>query len=213
MTMETTREYIPAAGHDLFLPLYDPLTKLMGVDQIRRAVLDRAELQRGQRVLDVGCGTGNLVLSIKRCHPDVDVVGLDPDPKALARARRKLERAHLRVELDQGFANALRYEDASFDRVFSSFMFHHLDAQQQQAMLSEVRRVLEPSGRFELVDFAGREHAKQGSYRNWLHSHERLAGNAESNVTALLERAGFSDVRVAGRHAKFFGTVIHYRAS
>jgi ubiquinone/menaquinone biosynthesis C-methylase UbiE len=117
------------------------------------------------------------------------------------------------VQLDQGFANALSYEDASFDRVFSSFMYHHLDAQQQVAMLSEVRRVLKPGGRFELVDFAGREHVGHGGYRNWIHSHERLAGNTESNVTTLLQRSGFADVRVVGRHAKFFWTVIHYQAS
>jgi ubiquinone/menaquinone biosynthesis C-methylase UbiE len=202
---------IPPRGRPRSFPaVVRPLAKLMGIDQIRRAVLDRAELQRGQRVLDVGCGTGSLLLTIKQCHPDVDVVGLDPDPKALARARRKFERRHLDVQLDRGFANALSYGDASFDRVFSSFMYHHLDAQQQKAMLSEVRRVSKPGGRFEFVDFAGREH---GGHRNWIHSHERLAGNTESNVTALLQRSGFADVRVAGRHAKFFGTVIHYQAS
>jgi ubiquinone/menaquinone biosynthesis C-methylase UbiE len=52
----------------------------------------------------------------------VDVVGLDPDPKALARAKRKAERAGLSIPLDQGFADELPYENASFDRVFSTFM-------------------------------------------------------------------------------------------
>ena len=61
---------------------------------------------------------------IKRLHPDVDVVGLDPDPKALARAKRKAERSAVSIRLDQGFSHELPYPEASFDRVFSTFMFH-----------------------------------------------------------------------------------------
>ena len=55
-------------------------------------------MQDGQRtyrhrVLDIGCGTGTLAVLIKRSHPEVEVVGLDPDPKALARAQQKADRA------------------------------------------------------------------------------------------------------------------------
>ena len=50
-------------------------------------------LRPGYRVLDIGYGTGTLATLIKRFHPDVEVVGIDPDPKALARARRKAANA------------------------------------------------------------------------------------------------------------------------
>ena len=86
---EARRPYIPAAGHDWSLPLYDPFVKLLGADRARRALLDQAAIRPSQRVLDIGCGTGSLVILLKRLHPDVDVVGLDPDPKALARAQTK----------------------------------------------------------------------------------------------------------------------------
>jgi SAM-dependent methyltransferase len=46
-------------------------------------------------VLDLGCGTGTLVAQLKRHHPDLDVVGVDPDPRALARTRRKAKRARV----------------------------------------------------------------------------------------------------------------------
>src|SRR6266481_5484920 len=119
--MATTRTYLPAAGHDWFLPLYDPFVKLLGGDRARRTLLDHAAIRPNHRVLDIGCGTGTLVLLIKRLHPDADVVGLDPDPKALARSRRKAERATVRIQFDRGFADALPYPEASYDRVFSSF--------------------------------------------------------------------------------------------
>src|SRR6266567_5999576 len=91
--MQSNKTYIPAAGSDWFLPLYDPMTKLLGLEKARRVLLDQAALRPLDRVLEIGCGTGSFSLLIKRYHPDVEVVGLDPDPKALERARRKAERA------------------------------------------------------------------------------------------------------------------------
>src|SRR5438309_4395984 len=126
--MGSSRTYLPAAGHDWSLPLYDPIVKLLGGDASRRALLYQAALRPGQRVLDVGCGTGTLATLIKQLYPDVEVVGLDPDPKALARARRNSARAGVSIPLDQGFGVVLPYPDAWFGCVFPSFMFHHLVA-------------------------------------------------------------------------------------
>src|SRR5947209_11351325 len=124
--MGSSRTYLPAAGHDWSLPLYDPIVKLLGGDAARRALLEQAALRPGQRVLDVGCGTGTLATLTKQLYPDVAVVGLDPDPKALARAKRKAARAAVSIQFDQGFGDELPYPEAWFDCVFSSFMFHHL---------------------------------------------------------------------------------------
>jgi ubiquinone/menaquinone biosynthesis C-methylase UbiE len=126
---QTERAYIPAAGHHWSLPLYDPITKLLGVDGARRALIEQARLEPDHKVLDVGCGTGTLVAQIARAHPEVQVTGLDPDPKALARGRREAARTGAVIRFDQGFSDALPYPDAQFDRVLSSFMFHHLDRQ------------------------------------------------------------------------------------
>ena len=77
---ETSRAFIPAAGLDWLLPLYDPFVKLLGGEAARRALLDQADIRPGQRVLDIGCGTGSLVVLLKRLQPDTEVIGLDPDP-------------------------------------------------------------------------------------------------------------------------------------
>ena len=116
---ETPRTYLPAAGHDWLLPLYDPVVKLLGSESAHRQLLEQAGIRPGHRVLEIGCGTGNLALLVKRLQPGAEVVGLDPDPKALARARRKAEREVLSVQLDRRFADMLPYPDGSFERVLS----------------------------------------------------------------------------------------------
>ena len=69
----TERTYIPAAGRNWRLPLYDPITKLLGVDRTRRRLVAQAELTRGQRVLEVGCGTGSLLIEMGRQPPAVEL--------------------------------------------------------------------------------------------------------------------------------------------
>lgn len=105
---DSQRTYLPAAGSSWALPFYDPLVKVLGADAAKNALLDQADVRRGYHVLDVGCGTGTLAILVKQLHPDVEVIGLDPDPNALARGRRKAERDALSIQFDQGFADALR---------------------------------------------------------------------------------------------------------
>lgn len=174
----------------------------------------RAGIAAGQRVLDIGCGTGTLAVLIKRLYPDVEVAGLDPDPKALARARRKTGRAHISVRFDQGFSDSLPYPEASFDRVFSSFMFHHLPAAEKEQTLREARRVLKPAGSFHLLDFVGADAARHGFLARVLHSSPRLADNSEARMLALMQHAGFGDpLKVADRTMLHFIRTAYYRAS
>jgi ubiquinone/menaquinone biosynthesis C-methylase UbiE len=207
------RTYLPAAGRDVFLPLYDPFTKLFGFDGARRALLDQAALRPGFRVLDVGCGTGTLAVLIKRLYPSVDVVALDPDPKALARGRRKAERAGVAVRFDRGFSDALGYPDGVFDRVFSSMMFHHLEEADKEPTLREIRRVLKPGGRLELLDFEGPDAHAHGFLSRMIHSHARLRGNAAARVLDLLVWAGFDAPEKAAEQETLFGRVAFYQAS
>jgi len=152
-------------------------------------------------------------VALKRRQPRAEVVGLDPDPKALARARRKAERAAITVELDRGFADALPYDDRSFDRVFSSFMFHHLASRERKAMLGEVRRVLKPGGVFHLLDFAHEEGERRGVIARLLHASPSLRENGVDRLTALFAEAGLTGARRLATRPLLVGTVAYDEAS
>jgi len=206
-----SREYLPAAGRDFFLPLYDPIQRLLGGGVALADLVEVASLLPSQRVLEIGCGTGSLMVEIGRRHPAVAIVGLDPDPKALARARNKLAGAGIAAQIDQGFADRLPYETASFDRVFSSFMFHHLDADVKTGTLAEVRRVLAPGGEFHLLDFTKAEAREGGILAHLLHSSDHLRDNTTSRLIELLEAAGLHDVRELSHRATIIGRIAHFR--
>jgi len=202
--------YVPAAGHDLLLPLYDPLQRLLGGDGARQGLIDAAGLRPGHRVLDVGCGTGSLVLALAGSCPDLDVTGLDPDPKALARARRKAARASVRVRLEEGFSQALPFQDGAFDRVFSTFMYHHLDAEVKAGTLAEARRVLRAGGELHLLDFARAGEGAHGFLAKVLHAPGHMHGNENDAITEALAAAGFDSPRELSHRATVFGRIAHF---
>jgi ubiquinone/menaquinone biosynthesis C-methylase UbiE len=206
------RPYLPAAGRDAFLPLYDPLTRLLGGQKILRSLLDQAALQPSHAVLDVGCGTGTLAVLVKRLHPTVDVTGLDPDPKALARAAAKAAKARVAVRFDRGFADAMAYADATFDRVFSSMMFHHIPRDDRTKVLTEIRRVLKPGGTLEFldIDLAGTGH--RGFLARLLHGPAPQPPPGEDRLLRRMHEAGLTAARKVCDRKTIIGGLAFYQA-
>jgi ubiquinone/menaquinone biosynthesis C-methylase UbiE len=203
------RSFLPAAGHDWALPLYDPLTKLLGADRVRRDLVAQAGLAPGHAVLDIGCGTGTLIVAAKRAHPAVAFTGIDPDPKALHRAGRKASRAVIAVRFERAFADDLPYSDGSFDRVLSSFMLHHLEPETRHRTLREVLRVLRPGGSVHLADLARPHGSRHGGP---FLGGRRMRADRHGSIVALLEEAGFAEAAEVSHHTSWFQTVVYYRA-
>ncbi|GEL20443.1 class I SAM-dependent methyltransferase [Pseudonocardia asaccharolytica] len=204
-------DYLPGFGHDRLLPLYDLVQRLFGAPEQHRTLVDLAGLDRSRRTLEIGCGTGNLAILAKQLHPTTEMVGVDPDELALARARRKVERGP-QVSFDHGYGQDLPYPDATFDRVLSAFMFHHLDADAKRATLREVLRVLTPGGALYLVDFGGRVRAADGLMARLQLRSQRVRDNLDEAIPNLMREAGFTRPAALTSRVGRFGRVTFYEA-
>jgi SAM-dependent methyltransferase len=102
-----------------------------------------AQVSKGQRVLDVACGTG--VVAVTAARRGARVSGLDLTPALLERARHNTSVAGVDVDFVEGDAEALPYPDASFDVVLSQF--GHIFAPRPAVALQEMLRVLKVGGR------------------------------------------------------------------
>lgn len=207
-----SHDYLPAAGHDPLLPGYDVLTRLLGMRRVYDTLLGQAELADGQHVLEIGCGTGNLTIRIKRSHPRVAVTGSDPDPLALARARRKALGLN-DISFERGYAQQLPYPDGEFDRVLSSTMLHHLDEGAKRTAAKEVFRVLRPGGRLHLVDVGGDMSARDGLAARLVMRSRHAAANLGDAIPRLLGAAGFDCSEVAMQRHRIMGRLTYYRAT
>jgi len=218
------RDYLPAMAHAGLLPLYDPFTRLLGVRDVHWRLVAQAGIEPDATVVEIGCGTGNLLLLAARAVPSATLIGLDPDPGALAVARRKARRAGVTLRLDHGYADRLPYPDGSVDRVLSAFMLHHLPGDQQQAALREVHRVLAPGGRLHLLDIDGSPPSRPGRLLRLGHVHRAEHGHGHAppgphahadpgTALAALRDAGLTDAAVVAHGAMPLGGYSFYRAA
>ncbi len=209
VTKHHPHDYLPAAGHDALLPTYDLMSRLLGMKRVQEALIAQAQLADCRRVLEIGCGTGNLTIMAKRAYPHLEVIGCDPDPRALDRARRKTGE----IRFEQGYAERLPYADGEFDRVLSSMMLHHIDDDAKTAAAAEVFRVLRPGGRLHLVDIGGDMTDDHGVAARLVMRNHHAAGNLGDAIPRLLRAAGFECAQVATHRQRVVGRLTYYRAT
>ncbi len=210
--MDRRHDYIPAAGKDFLLPGYDVLTRLLGMNRAYDALITQAHLSDGLRVLEIGCGTGNVTIRAKRAHPGAELIGSDPDPRALARAQRKAGRL-TGIRFERAYAQQLPFVDGEFDRVLSSMMLHHLYAGVKAAAAAEIHRVLRPGGELHVLDMGGQMTAHDGLAGRHMMRSPHVAGNLGDSIPRLLRSAGFDCTEVAAQRRRIIGRLTFYRAT
>jgi len=121
-----------------------------------RRILSVANISSQDRLLDLGCGIGNILIALAEridfTHPPV---GVDVSPDLIRIGEREIEHAGLRdrIRLQLAPATRLPFEDGSFDVVLTSHVLKHLDDEALLTSFREVARVLRPGGRFLLWEF------------------------------------------------------------
>lgn len=209
-------EYISPLKFRWLTSLYDVLLYFaLRESTFKASLVEQSQTENGHRVLDVGCGTGTLTLLIKKAQPEAEVIGIDGDRKVLEIAKRKVGKADLDVTLDYGMAFDLPYPDGSFDRVFSSLLFHHLTRENKVGTLKEIFRVLRPGGELHVADL--------GKPHNWIMSvaflsvrmldgFKTTADNKNGLLPVLFGYAGFEDIQQSRRYMTMSGTLGLYKA-
>jgi ubiquinone/menaquinone biosynthesis C-methylase UbiE len=184
------------AYYDKISGVYDLLAE-RSEGPVRQAGLDRLALAPGERVLEIGYGTGHCLVELaKAVGPEGRVFGTDLSEGMRARAQERLERERLTdtVELSCGDAARLSYPDGSIDAVFVSFTLELFDTPEIPLVLAECRRVLRMGGRIGVVAISkeGKDGLAVGAYE-WTHRHfPNLLDCRPIFARRALEDAGFS---------------------
>jgi demethylmenaquinone methyltransferase / 2-methoxy-6-polyprenyl-1,4-benzoquinol methylase len=154
VTLEPGSSVAPA----LFAPLgptYDRYARLLSLGQDprwRRFLVSRLAVGSDARVLDVATGTGAVALELVRRY-GCRVVGIDRSPEMLgvARARVRAQGLESRIELHEGRAETLPFEDGSFDGLTVTYLLRYVD--DPGATLRELARVVRPGGTVAMLEF------------------------------------------------------------
>lgn len=209
--------FIPALGYDALTGIYDPVVGLTTRERaVKSALIGQARIAAGHRVLDLACGTGTLAVWTKGRAPTAEVIGIDADPRVLARARAKAAAAGIALRFDKGMSYELPYPDGTFDRVLSSLFFHHLLREDKVRTAREVCRVLRPGGELHIADWgkAANPFMRVLFYAiQMLDGFPNTADNVAGRLPQILRSAGLEDVDAKREFSTVFGTMVLYRAN
>ena len=185
--------------YDFISPIYEYLTRYERVSKKRG--LEVVDIKNGYRVLEVGFGTGQIVLELaRRVGTDGMVHGTDISPKMLEKTRKRVEKHGLtrRVDLQLGDARKLPYRKEVFDAVFNSYMLDLIDTPDISKVLAEFKRVLKPGGHLVLVNLSkGESWYSNMKLYEWIYGKypSLLGGCRPVLIKSFLEELGFLNVK------------------
>ncbi|MDJ0706511.1 MAG: methyltransferase domain-containing protein [Leptolyngbyaceae cyanobacterium MO_188.B28] len=135
---------------DRWAPTYDWLLPSVFYQAIHLRLIEYVQVSSQANVLDIGCGTGRLLDRLAHDFPALQGTGLDLSLEMIRQARAN-KRHRPRLIFIQGVSHAMPFTDNQFEAAFSTISFLHYP--DPQRVLQEVNRVLQPGGKFYLVDF------------------------------------------------------------
>lgn len=214
MTNDTS--FTPAAGRPEWTPFYDFAIALLTRERRwRHGLLRQTKPAPGDRIIDVGCGTGTFAIMLKRAEPRAQVVGLDPDAEILERARAKAVKANAEVAFQRGFARDADAATAGFTKAVSSLVFHQVQMEEKRAGLAAMWRALIPGGSLHVADYGlQRTPLMRAAFRQVqrLDGFDNTEPNARGVLPELMRDVGFVSVQETEVVATLTGSISLYQA-
>jgi ubiquinone/menaquinone biosynthesis C-methylase UbiE len=216
MSSVKNEKYIPALSYDWLTPFYDPVVRLTTRENaFKKALIGQLQVEAGQHILDLACGTGTLALLLKQTFPQALVTGIDGDAKILKIAERKAKKAGAEIRFGKGMSFDLPFVDESFDTVVSSLFFHHLTRENKLKTLGEVQRVLKRGGDFQVADWGLPANALMrfsSRFIQILDGAETTADSFNGLLPALMAESGFGEIEETDSFNSLFGTIRLHRS-
>ncbi|KJY24920.1 class I SAM-dependent methyltransferase [Streptomyces sp. NRRL S-495] len=221
------RSFTPAAGRFAPVRLYDPVVALTRERLWRSLVAMHVAPRPEDVVVDVGCGTGSLAVLLSRVEPRATVIGVDPDPEALAVARRKAAAAGAvpggtrgggtpEWRLGMGDDVAAIVGAGTADTVVSSLVLHQCPVPMKRAVLAAMHETLRPGGKLVIADYGKQRTAAMRLAFRVVQLADGKADtqpNADGVLPRLIAEAGFENVRESETVATLTGSLSLYVAS
>jgi demethylmenaquinone methyltransferase/2-methoxy-6-polyprenyl-1,4-benzoquinol methylase/phosphoethanolamine N-methyltransferase len=180
----------------------------MGVNRRNsRMVIELAKVKPGDKVLDVGCGTGSLTLTAQSYTGlGGKVYGIDAAPEMIEVAKKKASRSGVDVVFDVGLIEELAFPDATFDVVINRLAIHHLPDDLKHRGFTEILRVLKPGGRLLIADFAPPTNPVFNHLASALVGSHMMHTNIWS-LPPMLASAGFEEITSGPTRSAFLAFV------
>lgn len=203
---------MPAAGRAWLTSLYDPVMALTMREATWRPRVIESALIDGEAptLLDIGSGTGTMLIDLAREAPVAQPIGVDGDSQVIHRASVKAAASGVKLDLRLGRAQELPVPDSSVDVVTMSLLLHHLSDADKLTALREAHRVLRAGGKLLILDW-GKPH--NALFRALFLLVQALDGadttraNVEGKVPGIAESAGFGDLRLLDRWRTIWGSL------
>jgi ubiquinone/menaquinone biosynthesis C-methylase UbiE len=214
--MNLEKKFTPALGYDFLTIAYDWVIKLtMPEKRFRAKLIKEVNPQAEEKILEFGFGTGQNLILLKQNQPLTQAIGVEIDPKVRKIAKAKIKKLGLAIELDlyQGFE--LPYSDNTFDKIFSSLVFHQLDKKTKINALQEIYRVLKPQGYLIIGDFG---QAKSLRMRiayylvQIMDGFESTTDNVKGLLPLYMEQVGFKNGQEIAYINTWVGSYSYYKS-
>lgn len=200
----TQLTHTPPLGFAALTPLYDRVIAAMTREKEWRArLVEHIDAKRGEKILDVGSGTGTLAIAVTAAAPGCIFHGIDPDEAAIDIARSKAAIAGSNATFELGSLDEEPTGHGNIDKIVCSLMLHQVPIAEKRRLIRVMSDWLRPGGQLFIADYGVQPtFAMRLAFRvtvQMLDGKSDTQPNADGILPSLIHEAGFTaERRLAG---------------